>query len=90
MARLCCNSFTAMPKGTFTMTIEDKSSILKIGDTSTFNHKVLAKVDGLVLRVSKKVSKDGDLLTYRLSERELSKKQVLDFDASFFDDAIKI
>lgn len=56
------------------MTIEDMSSILKIGDTSTFNHKVLAKIDGLVLRVSKKVSKDGDSLTYRLSERELSKK----------------
>lgn len=52
-ARLCCNAFTAMPKGAFTMTIEDKSSILKIGDSSTQDQKVLAKVDGLVLRVSK-------------------------------------
>ena len=26
-ARLCCNAFTAMPKGSFTLTVQDLSSI---------------------------------------------------------------
>ena len=51
---------------------------------------MLAKVDGLVLRISKQISKDGDRLVYRLSEYELAKKQVIDFDSFFFDDNIKI
>ena len=51
---------------------------------------MLSKIEGLVIRVSKQVSKDGDRLVYRLSEHELDKRQVLDFDSVFFDDSIKI
>lgn len=35
------------------MSIEDKSTIMKIADSSTSENAVLAKIDGLVLRVSK-------------------------------------
>jgi len=52
-ASLCCNAFTAMPKGTFTLTVEDMTSFLKVADSSTPDHTVLAKVDGLVVRISK-------------------------------------
>lgn len=90
VARLCCNAFTAMPKGAFSLTVEDKSSIMKVADSSTPEHTVLSEVEGLVLRISKQVSNDSDRLIYRLSEAELSKKQVLDFDSVFFDDSIKI
>ena len=89
-ARLCCNAFTAMPKGSFSLTIEDKSDIMKVADSSTPDHTVLAKVEGLVMRVSKQVSLDGDRLLYRVSDHELKKRQQLDFDSAFFDDTIKI
>ena len=89
-ASLCCNAFTAMPKGTFTLTVEEWTSFLKVAESSTPEHTVLTKVDGLVLRISKQISKDGDRLVYRLSEYELSKKQIIDFDSVFFDDSIKI
>ena len=79
-----------MPKGAFSLIVEDKSEIVKVADSSTPDHTVLTKIEGLVLRISKKVSKDGDLLVYRVSETELDKKQVLDFDSAFFDDTIKI
>lgn len=71
---LCCNAFTAMPKGTFTLTVEDKSVFHKVSDSSTPDHTVLAEVEGLVLRISKRVSIDSDRLIYRLSEHELDKK----------------
>lgn len=87
---LCCNAFTAMPKGTFRLTVEDKSVFHKEAESSTPEHTVLAEVEGLVLRISKRVSLDGDRLVYRLSERDLDKKQVIDFDSCFFDDNIKI
>lgn len=63
-----------MPKGSFSMTIEDYSTILKVAESSSPEKTVLTEVEGLVLRVSKQVSKDGDTLVYRLSEHELSKK----------------
>ena len=40
--------------------------------------------------MSKQVDIEGERLLYRLSESELRKKQVLDFDSAFFDDSIKI
>ena len=90
VARLCCNAFTAMPKGSFSLTIEDRSDIMKLADSSTPDHTVLAKVEGLILRVSKQVNIDGERLIYRVSDYELKKRQKLDFDSSFFDDTIKI
>lgn len=89
-ARICCNSFTAMPKGSFALTVEDRSQIMKVADSSTLDHTVLAKVEGIVLRISKQCSLDGDRLVYRLSEHELQKRQKLDFDSVFFDDTVKI
>lgn len=56
------------------MTIEDYSTILKVAESSSPEKTVLTEVEGLVLRVSKQVSKDGDTLVYRLSEHELAKK----------------
>ena len=79
-----------MPKGAFSLTVEDLSSIVKVADSSTPDHTVLSKIEGLVLRISMKISKDGDSLVYRVSETDLAKKQVLDFDSAFFDDTIKI
>lgn len=38
VARLCCNEFTAMPKGQFSLTIEDMSSIMKVADSSTIDN----------------------------------------------------
>ena len=90
VARLCCNAFTAMPKGSFSMTIEDKSRIVKLAESSTPENKVLARINGLVLRISKKVNIDGECLIYRLSEDDLAKRQELQFDSFFFDDKIKI
>ena len=72
------------------MTIEDMSSIMKVADSSTIDNKVLAKIDGLVLRVSKQVHVDKERLVYRLSEHELAKKQQLEFDSHFIDDSVKI
>ena len=63
-----------MPKGSFQLTIEDRSSINRIADSSTSERTVLSEVDGIVLRVSKQVSLDGERLIYRLSERELHRK----------------
>lgn len=74
VARICCNAFTAMPKGAFQLTIEDRSKILRVADSSTPEQTVLTEVEGLVLRISKQSSKDGDRLLYRLGETELHKK----------------
>ena len=90
VARLCCNAFTAMPKGCFSMTVEDMSTIMKIADSSTPDNTVLSKIDGLVLRISTKINKEGERLVYRLSQDELVKKQELLFDSCFFDNNIKI
>ena len=90
VARLCCNAFTAMPKGSFSLTVEEMTSIVREADSSTMEHKVLTKVEGLVLRISRQISLDGDRLVYRLSEHEFKKKQVIDFDSYYFDDAVKI
>ena len=79
-----------MPKGAFSLTVEEKSAFHKEAESSTPEHMVLSEIEGLVLRISKQVSLDGERLIYRLSEHELSKKQVIDFDSCFFDDSIKI
>ena len=39
-ARICCNAFTAMPKGAFSLTIEDRSSILRVADSSTADRTI--------------------------------------------------
>ena len=73
-AKVCCNLHTAMPKGAFTLQIEDMTEMLKETSDSNEDVMLLEKVTGVVVRISKQVDIEGERLLYRLGEVELATK----------------
>ena len=72
--KVCCNAHTAMPKGAFTLQIEDMSEIMRPSEESTHETLILEPVTEIVVRISKQVDNEGERLVYRLGEVELAQK----------------
>ena len=70
--RVCSSDFTRMPKGNFTVKIKDLTAFVCESERATPESPITTTCSGLVIRISKICSNDGDVLTYRLSEADLA------------------
>jgi hypothetical protein len=68
--RVCSSDFTRMPKGSITLQIAAHSQFSAETESVNPEAPLITSCSGLVIRFSKIVDKEGEELTYRLSERD--------------------
>ena len=85
---MCSSDFTRMPKGYLSMHLFAYSQFMTETESAKPECPLITKCSGLVLRLSKVVDLEGEVLTYRLAEQDL--KQRVEFATNFFDDRIKV
>lgn len=86
--RFCSSDFTRMPKGHLSFRVFDHSKFVTELESARPEEPLTVPCEGLVLRVTKVVDREGEELTYRLVEKDFSQR--IEFMTGFFDDLIKI